>query len=124
MAKLREVDKRPKHQFSPGDIVSWKKGPGAGREGLLIKIREQEGRRGLHGYQRCWVVFAPREFELYQAARKYVSGLEEHAEDEVIGVEISNTQIEFLRKCPDNWLASISASEVMLLRFSYIAEED
>jgi len=123
MAKLREIDKRPKHQFSPGDIVSWKRGTGAGSEGIIIATRAEAGRRGQNGYQECWAVFAPREFDLYQAARQSISMKEDLSED-IMGVRISNTQIEFLRKCPESWMTGISASEVMLMRFQYIAEED
>lgn len=116
MAKLREVDKRPKRQFQPGDIVRKKDG----MEGLVLQT--EPDKRG-HGYQMCWCIFTAREMSLYTAARAFVAKRSKDS-DYVTGVKISNTQLSYQRSAPESWLRRVSAQEIRTLRFVQIVEED
>lgn len=116
MPKLRETDKRPKRQFQPGDVVRKK-------DGMVGLVLQTEADSRAYGYQLCWCIFAPREMNLYSAARAFVARRSKDPEY-VTGVKISNTQLAYLRTAPESWLKRVSAQEIRTLRFVQIVEED
>jgi hypothetical protein len=121
--KLKEKDRRPKHQFEPGDIVE-----------LHGSVKDLPGRKGLvlqtaphvkgQGYQECHCVFAGREVDLYRATRKFISAQSRNDEDSVGFIVINTKLVPTGTKAPEAWMKQVTAKEIRTLRFTMILEED
>jgi hypothetical protein len=122
VGKLKERDRRPKHQFEPGDLVEFHG-----------SVKESQGGRGLvletaphskgDGFQTCTVAFGGRDDDLFRQARRYISHMQAQSSIS-FGAEVINTKLVYKGKAPREWLKSISAKEVRSIRFMKILDDE
>jgi hypothetical protein len=121
MAKLKEIDRRPKHQFEPGDLVRTRKGMRVLPEAQGVVLEVHSWTDG-SGRQECLCVFAAKQVDTYEAVREFIVD-KAYETDYVHGTRIMNTQLEPAGKAPRQWFIDVQAAELDMQRFRLILED-